>query len=394
MGEDTPEGTSDAGEDDGIDWEALERAQQQTGEQPPASGEGGSTERGAGPADDTDQPRGGDTPSSDRLWHDSGADGDTSAGVDAAASREEPGGADRTPESGGGAADAEASWDAVTEGWSMDPEGDGDEGEPAQQEGDTGTGRSNAGASADTKRGATADSDSRFDKFVSDQQEPKRSVEGPEPSTTESDIGALFDDLDEFDRATSGSQVLVVSPRDHSITEDVCSHYLTAGNQASRNVLFVTTAQAPDDRLMICRDTEDWTGGRVGVIEFGDVGAGSGPTEDLEAIDGNPVTYKRVNSIKNFSKLGLLITQMLKQWAETPQSSVLCFHTLSTVSGYIEQETLFRFLFTLQAKLGSLGVTAHYHIDANAHDEQELATFKPIFDLVVDVDPNGGIEVD
>lgn len=208
--------------------------------------------------------------------------------------------------------------------------------------------------------------------------------------SVQTDLEAFFDDLDEFDRATSGSQVLVISPRDHRITDKVCSQFLTAGDVSRRNVLYVTTKQSASERIQICQGNDEWVGGKVGVVEMGDVS----PSDDLGSIRGEEVVHKRVSSAKNLSKAGLLITQTLKKWSNSDQPSILCFHTLTGVSGYVQNETLFQFLFTLQAKLNSFGVTGHYHMDANRHDQQEVNTLKTLFDLVVTVSADGDIEVE
>lgn len=210
--------------------------------------------------------------------------------------------------------------------------------------------------------------------------------------SVETDLDAFFGDLEEFDRATSGSQVLVISPRGHSITDEVCSQFLTAGGVSGRNAMFVTAVESPAERVDICRNNDDWTGGKVAVIELGDTGTDS--DDALGSVGGEEVVRKRVNSPKNLSKTGLLITQTLKKWSSSDQPSILCFHSLTAVGGYVRNETLFQFLFTLQAKLNSFGVTGHYHMDANKHDQQEINTLKTLFDLVVTISRDGDIEVE
>ena len=102
-------------------------------------------------------------------------------------------------------------------------------------------------------------------------------------------VEAFFDDLDEFDRATSGSQVLVISPRDHEISDDVCSQFLTAGDVSRRNVLYVTTKQPASERLQVCQGNDDWVGGKVGVVEMGDTGTSR--DADLGSIAGEEIVH-------------------------------------------------------------------------------------------------------
>ena len=260
-----------------------------------------------------------------------------------------------------------------------------------QEPGSEGTATTGSGAVAPAGGDKTPEQKTRFDNLLEQSgggSGQSRPVGSP---SVETDLDAFFSDLDEFDQATSGSQVLVISPRGHSITDEVCSQFLTAGGTSERNTMFVTAEEPPSERVEICRNNDDWTGGKVAVIELGNTGSDADQTL---TVDGEDVMLKRVNSPKNLSKTGLLITQTLKKWPNSDRPSIMCFHTLTAISGYIDNETLFQFLFTLQAKLNSFGVTGHYHMDAGKHDDQDINTLKTLFDLVVTISQNGEIEVE
>jgi hypothetical protein len=380
MGEDKDEWRDTGGdeEDDSdvtFQWEA-------TGRESPLAGERED--------DESEAPAYTESNTSDRVWHQFGFDGAPAAEHQA---EEIP---DEKPPSEDEAADDDDGgtgrmWEMGDDGMTPGEEAGVQSSTPAAQgvSGKVPT----EGRDGDTQAADNAPT-SRFDSLIED-TEGRESEADRSPKRSEgTELETLFSDLDQFDRATSGSQVLVVSPRDHRITKEICSHNLTSGSQSSRNILFVTTVQNPEERVSICRESEEWTGGNVGVIEVGDVMEGSASEGEVGPVDGSPVTYKRVKNVKNLSKLGLLTTQIINDWADSSQPSGVCFHTLSTLAGYVQKETLHRFLFTLQARLSSLGVSAHYHLDAGAHDPEELATYESIFDLVLQVDQDGRIELD
>lgn len=339
---------------------------------------------------------------SDRLWHRLGSgERDTPARSSGSADSA----SDRRATDRSGQREVDRSEESTGESTEADTAGEGRlwksrESGPTGSDGGSSTVSGRGGdTTADTEGGETAppggdrapEQGTSFDHLL----ERSSGSDNPRPvgsPSVETDLDAFFSDLEEFDRATSGSQVLVISPRDHSITDEVCSQFLTAGGVSGRNAMFVTAVESPPERVEICRNNDGWTGGKVAVIELGDTG--SGAADELGSVGGEEVVHKRVNSPKNLSRTGLLITQTLKQWSNSEQPSVLCFHTLTAISGYVESETFFQFLFTLQAKLDSLGVTGHYHMDANRHDQQEMNTLKTLFDLVVTISRDGEIEVE
>lgn len=339
---------------------------------------------------------------SDRLWHRFGSgERDTpaqssgsadSAGDQRATDRSGQREIDRSEKNTGESTEADTAGEGrLWKGRESGPTGsDGGSSTVSGQGADT-TADAGGGETAPPGRDRAPEQGTSFDHLL----ERSSGSDDPLPvgsPSVETDLDAFFSDLEEFDRATSGSQVLVISPRDHSITDEVCSQFLTAGGVSRRNAMFVTAVESPPERVEICRNNDDWTGGKVAVIELGDTG--SAAADELGSVGGEEVVHKRVNSPKNLPRTGLLITQTLKEWSNSEQPSVLCFHTLTAISGYVESETLFQFLFTLQAKLDSLGVTGHYHMDANRHDQQEINTLKTLFDLVVTISRDGEIEVE
>ncbi|MFW6321044.1 MAG: DUF7504 family protein, partial [Halohasta sp.] len=236
----------------------------------------------------------------------------------------------------------------------------------------------------------------------SGRSESKRSdttAGGPQPtdsptrSSTADPIDRILNDIDVFGRATSSSQVLLLSPTAHSITNDIYRRYLLPSDGSGRNVLFVSAIQTMDDQLAAIREIPDWTEGRTAVIEVGQRGlkptgpeAGPDPTHQLDV-------YKGIPNHQHLAKLGINISHTVSEWSDTRRPTVVGVHTLSSIQQYVGNETMFQFLFTLKGQLNSMGVMGLYHMDPAVHSENEISTIKSAFDLVITVSPDGRVDV-
>lgn len=201
-------------------------------------------------------------------------------------------------------------------------------------------------------------------------------------------------ELADLERATSAGSVLVLGPTSRSISDAICSKFLV-GERGSRNALFVTFDDSPTDRLDVCHRSDEWTGGEIGIIEVGR-GGRSSPAVSETTGDGTAgsITVRHVSKPGDLSKLGIVISQLLADFDETPRQTVLCFHTLSALHSQIGTKTLFRFLNTLQGRLRSADAIGHYHMDPELHDDLVIETLRPIFDVIVRFSADGTLEVE
>ena len=193
-----------------------------------------------------------------------------------------------------------------------------------------------------------------------------------------------------LDQVTDSASVLLLGPTDHPVADTICSRFVV-GDEGSRNCLFVTFQDDPNDRIDVCHHANDWTGGDIGVIE---VGRGRGASETTTSAGGGSITVRHVSNPGDLSKLGIVITQLLAEFDETPQQTALCFHTLSALHNQVGTKTLFRFLNTLQSRLRSSNAVGHYHMDPELHDEIVIETLRPIFDSVVRYSADGDLSVE
>ena len=217
---------------------------------------------------------------------------------------------------------------------------------------------------------------------------------GPTAESTHSDtIDEILNNIDLFGRATSSSQVLLLSPTAHSITNDIYARFLMPTDGAGQNVLFVTATQSANDQLAAARKIPEWRDGKTAVIEVGRSALKPPRPGDKEDITAKLDVYKQISNLKHLAKLGINISHIVSQWNSSRRPTVVGVHTLSAVQQYVGNETMFQFLFTLKGQLNSMGVMGFYHMDPAVHTENEIDTIQSAFDLVIRIESDGSVEI-
>jgi hypothetical protein len=195
-------------------------------------------------------------------------------------------------------------------------------------------------------------------------------------------FGAI--DADALDGA---DDVLVLGPMRGALDEDACSALMRTWPVTERNVLFVSLTQAADDRVALLRRSTAEMPEHVCVVS----GADRYGSETTTSVGGRSSTLS-VESVRDPSdlpRLGMTISKAIDEW-EGGHAPLVCFHSLTALLQYTGTKRAFRFVHLLQNRLPG---TAHYHMDADAHDGQTVATLRPLFDAVVEYDADGTVTV-
>lgn len=151
-----------------------------------------------------------------------------------------------------------------------------------------------------------------------------------------------------------------------------CSNGGTAGA-----FVLVSLTESPDRRVQVLRAHENPLPPRTQVLCSGESGQGS-----IDHTDG--VTVDTIENPPDLARLGPRISDAL---ADTSSShpTAACFHSLTALLQFVELPRAFRFLHTLGGRIAGAGARAHFHLDPDAHDDQAVATLRPLFDAVIDV---------
>jgi hypothetical protein len=230
----------------------------------------------------------------------------------------------------------------------------------------------------------------------------------PEPEATPDDPGSSKDSPD---GATSGSafgddakreaileligdarNVLLSGPPSRPPDYDLCTGLLARGGDVREHLLVVTLEESPDERLNVLQGHLGSLPADVTILNVGDT-ARRDSTEAVHTTETGDVTVTTVPDATDIQRIGLAINKCLSEW-DGDGETALCFHSLTGLVHAVDSESVFRFLNVLLGRVRSGGVRAHYHIDPGAHDEELLATYRPLFDETLRFEEDGSVRID
>ena len=210
-----------------------------------------------------------------------------------------------------------------------------------------------------------------------------------DPPATEragtSDDESIPDFVDEAD------SVLLLGALDSPAEQAVCTALLGADPPA--NLVLVTLTQPPGERLAVCRRALGALPGRTAIVDVGDSARSAGRVGGAGA-DDDSVTVDSVADPTDLMRMGITISQRLADFEEGDAPTALCFHSLTALHQFVDdQRALFRFVHILRGRVRAAGARAHFHLDPDAHEDEVVALFRPLFDATVRVDDDGSLSV-
>jgi hypothetical protein len=168
----------------------------------------------------------------------------------------------------------------------------------------------------------------------------------------------------------------------------VCSDLLCGGD-GEQDVVLVSFADAPADRLSKLQESV-YDSDEIVVIDIGDMANAASATE-LDPEGWANVTVRPMTNPSDASRLGMVIDDVVSEWDEEPHETRVCFHSLSGLLEYMDDETAFRFLHTLLRRFAAVDAVAHFHMDTEAQSIETLRTLQVLFDEVVSVSDDGTV---
>lgn len=185
--------------------------------------------------------------------------------------------------------------------------------------------------------------------------------------------------------AGSDSNVLVQTSATAAGDEHHWLDVLTPIAPHQANVLFVSYTRTPDEWLRTLLGATDARPARLGVIHVG------GTTRSAAAPETTPTTahpdhgLRAVENPRDLTTLGITISEYLTEWEDHPQPTIICFDSVTALLRATDDlQTAFQFMHTLVGRVRSAEARAYYTITPDAHDDQGLATLRPLFDDVID----------
>jgi hypothetical protein len=187
---------------------------------------------------------------------------------------------------------------------------------------------------------------------------------------------------------TEASSILLLAPAASEFDDHACIDLLTTSEPSATNVLSVTLAESPDERIAIWQH-EVAAPPKRGVV----VDAGRGRRSPASVGESRPPPSITVDTLAPEAEpvdVGIAVARWLGRWEPTAESTAFCLHSLTTLLDAFGRDDVVSLVSGLNRLCETVGVTAHHHVDAVTADEALLATLRPLYDAVVEHVPGDG----
>jgi hypothetical protein len=152
---------------------------------------------------------------------------------------------------------------------------------------------------------------------------------------------------------------------------DTCGQLLSVFDPI--NVLGVAIQHDPSHYLRICEERPTLDPSRLAVVDVNP--SGRDPPAEIR--------IETVPDAEDLTGIGIAVTQLVKQAAQSDVPTVVCFDSLTPLLQYSDIERCYRFLDTTTNRLNKVCAVSHAHIDPAAHDDQTLQQIATVFDATV-----------
>jgi len=183
------------------------------------------------------------------------------------------------------------------------------------------------------------------------------------------------------------SNVLVYAPSFDADERTPCKDLLVHDEPAAQTLLAITYRQSPREWVADWIEeigTDPTEGAVIGVGNRGQFGA------DETESKPDAWTLSEVENPGDLTGLGVELSEHLSGRYDTGQPGpALCFDSITHLLQYADLEAAFRLLHVVTGRIRNANARGHYHIDPEAHKQQEIATLMGLFDAVVEHTDDG-----
>lgn len=189
-----------------------------------------------------------------------------------------------------------------------------------------------------------------------------------------------------LDALGDAGNVLVLAPSIGASRSDACHTLLTADSPASTNVLAVTFSNTPAEWIDEWNEQAGEAPARGGVVAIG---------RAESRLEAPAWAVKTVENPGDLTGMGIELSDLLSGIATAADDEPVaaCFDSVTSLLQYADLQRAFRFLHVVTGRIKSVGASGHFHVDPEAHSDQDLATLKGLFDGIVEVDADGDLTV-
>ncbi|MFC6973953.1 hypothetical protein ACFQL1_03575 [Halomicroarcula sp. GCM10025709] len=170
---------------------------------------------------------------------------------------------------------------------------------------------------------------------------------------------------------------------------EACIDLLIGDEPEETNVLSVTVDATPDERLSVWQQHLDDRRPRQATIVDGSTAGASG--SQAAGTDAFPeIDLQSLSDDAELVDLVATVARTLGRWEATADSVVLCLHSVTGLLQTFARDDVISTVNTLNENCDRTSALAHHHMDPTAHSEETVELFRPLYDRVLEYDPETG----
>lgn len=195
---------------------------------------------------------------------------------------------------------------------------------------------------------------------------------------------------DVFDEIEAGTQTMLLGPDMNPVTDRVCAELLAHVDPRREYVLYLEYSLPIERRIEAWDEHVGTRPARMAIVHPDALSRGARDRSD--SIDaGSDVVVEPIPDPANLTRTGVILTDVIDGWEDDDVRVAACVHSVTSLLQYVDLRQAYQFLHVLIGQFHGAGVTAHYHLDPDAHDRQTVDTLKQLFDGVIEIDAAGDV---
>ena len=177
------------------------------------------------------------------------------------------------------------------------------------------------------------------------------------------------------------STLLILGPHRKEAGNEICSTLLfTSTNENA----VITVDLTPKGRHRFSPESQAWESTcDLDIITPHQQVYSSLSTEQQNS--SSNVAIHSIASPGDLTQLGVVLSDRIDSHEELGDETYLCFDSITTLLQYSQPKRVYQFLNNLVGMVVSSEITAHFHLDPLAHDEQVVRSLRGIFDDVLEI---------
>lgn len=183
-----------------------------------------------------------------------------------------------------------------------------------------------------------------------------------------------------------GLNTLLLAPTFDESTTEAHKSLLSTDDPSEMRILFITYRKSPETVITEWRSETDQEPKQIGVISLGDHMRGSQAELQQSSKTDNSVWIETLQDPSDLTGIGIRYNRYLDKWQQEEGPIVVCFDSLTALLQYVDEQTAFKFVHMATSQFQAADAVAHFHLDSEAHSPETEATFRTLFDAVVEVD--------